>query len=244
MFKLLLLGASVLVLGDGQKLETDISLNNPTRIIFEDDRPTKFIYNESETNAPEIAAELGAKGDIFISVEKGLSGQSVSGFMATESGKTYPVKFKIKSMDMSQLTIVSSELREEAKRNKWREGSSTPTKKVEWTRKSSYSASLGMLVRTLYYNAEPEGFETGKLNGADKITGKEYTAVPVKRYVASNIEATTYLVRANTGNVAYLPSIIDQIPSYLAISYSTETLSGEEKGFLYVVKKRGVGEHK
>ena len=59
MFGLIFTASAVLILADGQPLETDLSLNNPTRIIFEDDRPVKFIFNAADDGAPNIAAEIG-----------------------------------------------------------------------------------------------------------------------------------------------------------------------------------------
>ncbi|MGB0906897.1 MAG: TraK domain-containing protein [Maricaulaceae bacterium] len=241
MFKTLLLASSVLILSDGQKLETDISLKNPTRIIFEDDRPTKLIFNEADQNAPDIAAVLGTKGDIFISVERGLSGQSISGFMTTESGKTYPVKLNIRPMDTTQVTIASAELRRQAEKAKAAPKAEPELKTVEWTHKNSYSASLGELIKALYFHQAPEGFREVSARRKYDIVKDNITARAHKRFLAGNLEAITYVVTPNHDYSAYLPNHLDAFPKYLALSYSGEHLESGKPVYVYLVRKRATG---
>lgn len=243
MFGLIFAASAVLILADGQPLETDLSLNNPTRIIFEDDRPVKFIFNAADDGAPNIAAEIGTGDDVFVSVEKGAVGQSISGFITTESGKTYPVKFSIKNLDTAQVTIASSELRAEAAKAK--SASANQTKalaSVEWTHTSSYPASLGELVKAMYRGHPPEGFKEAKASRLDHIHNEYLTAVPHKRFEAANIRAVTYVVKGNKDHSVYLPNHLNAFPDYLALSYSGERIDSTNITYVYVVTDKTLGE--
>jgi len=243
MFKMIFASVMTMVLSDGQHLETEISLSNPTRIIFEDDKPTKMIFNAAGENAPSIAAELGTSGDIFISVEQGLVGQSVSGFMLTESGKTYPVRFNIAAIDTSQVTVASADLRAKAKEAEVMKASSAPlseTPEFEWNTTNSYTSNLGNMIRALYYLRRPEGFEDAKASKLPRFGNEQFSAEPVKRFVSNDVEAVIYSVSATAGHSVYLPTQLDDLPRYLAMSYSSESIEPGTSGFLYVILKRQV----
>lgn len=233
-----------MVLSDAQKLETDISLSNPTRIIFEDDKPTKLIFNQADENAPSITATLGTAGDIFVSVESGLVGQAVAGFVTTESGKTYPVKFKISSMETPQITVASSELREQERKaaamkvTKAAAVEQTPT--FEWNTTNSYTSNLGNMVRALYYHRRPEGFEEVRASKSASFGSDQFRAVPYKVFVSADVEAAVFKVSAINGHSVYLPSQVEEMPGYLALSYSSESVGPEEATYLYIVRRRAV----
>lgn len=229
---------SLLILGNGQTLETDISLSNPTRLVFEDDRPTKMIFNEADVNAPAITATLGNSGDIYLTVEQGKIGQDVKGFVITESGKTYPVKFSIRSIDTPQITVASAELREAARAAK-KAGSTAEVADVEtvkWTRESSYHQSIARLIVGLYHNQAPEGFKR-------KLSFKRMTSIQgvdrklTVRYAAANISAATYELTNGNEYSVHVPNLMDSFGPYLALSYSDEDIGPGATGYLYIVSK-------
>jgi len=234
--------ASVLtmVLGDGQQMKTEISLSNPTRIIFEDDKPTKLIFNEADETAPTIAAVLGNSNDVFISVERGMVGQKISGFLTTESGKTYPIEFNIARIDSQQVTVASAELREKAKEAKIVSAQTpeAPLKKVEWSHGSSYTASMGNLIKALYWHQTPEGFVERRASKAPTFGTDEFTAVPYKSFVSENIEAIIYIAKPTKGYPVYLPNYMDEAPRYMVMSYSSEQLEVDKNNMIYLVRKR------
>ena len=240
MFSAFLASALAMILVDGQSLETDISLSNPTRIIFEDDRPTKLIFNEAGENAPSIAAVLGNSGDIFVTVESGIIGQKISGFMTTESGKTYPVKFKIASSDASQVTIASADLREKSRILEAKVVEEKPLRKVEWDKGSGYTNSLGNLIKALYYHQTPEGFEQKRAGKVPSFGNDQFIATPYRYFVAENMESVIYVLRSKVSHSVYVPTQVEDLPDYLAMSYNKEHLEPDSSGFLYLVRKREV----
>jgi len=240
MIKTLLASAMTLVLADGQSFETDISLSSPTRIIFEDDRPTKLIFNEAGTNAPSIAAVLGSSGDIFVTVESGIIGQKISGFMTTESGKTYPVKFKISARESSQVTVASAALREASRAKEIKTETQAPLKTVEWDKGAGYTNSLGNLIKALYYHQNPEGFVKKRASKLPSFGNDEFLARPYKYFVAENMESIIYVMESKVDYSVYVPTQLEDLPDYLAMSYNQEHLEPNRTGFLYLVRKREV----
>lgn len=238
MIKTIFAAGITMVLADGQELKTQISLQNPTRIIFEDDRPTKLIFNEANESAPSIAAVLGNSGDIFVTVERGLVGQKISGFMTTESGKTYPVRFDIGSLETSQITVASSELRQESAKAEAASLVSeiTPQEEIEWNKKNSYTASLGNLLRRLYWHQLPEGFKEQRASKLPIITTDGFIATPKKNFVAGNALASVYTITPTKEYAIYLPNFLDELPTYRAMSYSHETIEPGSTGYLYLVR--------
>lgn len=244
MFGFIMASALTMVLGDGQKMETTISLNNPTRIIFEDDRPTKLIFNEADETAPSIAAELGASNDVFITVVRGASGQSISGFLTTESGKTYPIKLKIQHAESGQVTVASAELREQAKIAKVTQNDiidDSDLEKIEWSNGSSYTSSMGNLIKALYWHRTPEGFVEKRAKKSATFGTDEFGAYQHKRYLSENLEALIYVAYPKKDYSIYLPNVLEDLPSYMVMSYANEHLAPGEQTFIYFVRKRNGG---
>ena len=239
----ILAAASVLILSNGQELKTDISLSNPTRIVFEDDRPTQLIFNETDQNAPSITATLGSTGDVFISVERGAIGQKIVGFITTESKKTYPVSLSIRAVQAPQVTIASAELRREAEKRKAAisQTAKAAAPAIEWTRESSYTAALSRLIVALYHNQEPEGFMAVRAGRTDRLADG-LRREEVKVYKAANVKAATYKLTNEQDYSQFIPNILPDLGPYLALSYTRETLAPGESAFLYQITKGAEGE--
>ena len=238
--------AETLMVSEGDKIEIDLSLQYPTRVFFEYDAGAALIFNnadaaEGDLSAPRVAATVDEKGDVYLTVMSGLIGQKISGFLTTESGRTYIIDLTIKNKDADQIKIVSREARDKALAAKVTadQAAATPNlKPVKWRRDASHHDSLSNLMRALYFGQMPEGFKRTqrfylKQQAKDGVSRK--VAV---RYEAENVEAITYDMTNNNAYFVNPEQFQIWFRPYIALAFETDELEAGRSGKVYVLRRK------
>jgi len=231
--------ATTIMANDGQKIDVDISRSFPTRLIFEHDAGSKFIFNTVEGETADIDVTLGSSGDAFVSVIRGKVGDIVSGFLTTQAGHTYSVDFNIEEMRQEQVTITNakaSQLYQEAKQKSARDKNSKK-EVVVWQRNSPHHQSLARLIQALYRHEVLKGFVQKRRN-SEPVDLVGVVETWVHGFEAANITADTYKIFNHSGVDLYLEPIRKDIEGVLAFSASHTVLPPNATASLFIVRKK------
>ena len=232
-------GVQTIFVSEGDKIEIELSLLYPTRVFFEYDAGAQLIFNQAEGETPEIISTVDNKGDVYLSVVAGISGQKISGFLVTEAGRTYNIEMVIRQKDAEQIKIVSLEAKaqaDEAAAEKRHVQSTVDLPTIEWMQKSSFHDSIAHLMRGLYQGVMPDGFlldrspsrQTERFEGVDRKLNK--------RFRATNFEALTYSV-TNANSDSFNPELyVDWFQPYVAVAFATDNLEPGATTDVYVLR--------
>ena len=218
-----------IVVSDDGAFEADISLQNPTRLSFANDTGTQLIFNQPEGATPDIEAVIGSAGDVFLTVTEGHPGQSLAGFIQTEQGRTYRVKFNIKMIDADQIRIVNREDRdrlakEAVKRSSEPVAPVPATRPVQWDTTAEYHADIVGLMRALWHSSHPHGFVRSQPAPSVSL-GEGVSAKSVYTWRASNVEAVEYSV-TNAKDYIFDPELFDDaFGKRVAIAYTSNAIA-------------------
>ena len=233
--------ADDIVVSDDGSFEADISLQNPTRLSFANDTGTQLIFNQPEGATPDIEAVIGSAGDVFLTVTEGHPGQSLAGFIQTEQGRTYRVKFNIKMKDAGQITIVNREDRERlAKEAAVRSARPDPavsaTRPVKWDTASEYHADIVGLMRALWHSSHPHGLV--RSHPAPSVSlGQGVSAKSVYTWRASNVEAIEFSI-TNTLDYTFDPELFDDaFGRRVAVAYTSNAIAPGGTGRVLLVRE-------
>ena len=227
------------MVSEGQQIKAELSMLYPTRMFFEYDAGAQLIFNQAEGETPEIGTTVDEKGDVYLSVVAGMSGEKISGFLVTEADRTYPIEFTIRNRDAAQVKIVSLEAKakaEQAERERQAVTRTADLRVVEWSKKSSYHDSIAHLMRGLYHGAMPEGFV---VDGSPSRKVERYEGFDrqlTRRFVAQNVEALTYSLK-NANEFSFNPEMhVDWFKPYVAIAFATDNLQPGQSSSVYVLR--------
>lgn len=228
-----------MVVADGGSVDIDVSLQHPTRISFKYDGGDQLIFNQPEGATPEVTATVDEKGDVYLSILEGHPGQKVSGFLTTEGGRTYLVRLTVKEKNADQVEIVSQEARDEAAKAKALETAQSEAQKVKpvkWSREAGYHNNIAMLMRTLYFDARPEGFVQSRKRKTKSIDGLSLWSHRI--WTSADIEAIIFNVRNENAHFVNPGLNVRNYRPYVAVSFTTDSLEPGETGRIYLIRKK------